>query len=291
MGPAVQAMSLANSITVTTVPKLSEDLSNWPIYKDRVQTAIESKTGLSRHLAGTARQPREPELPAEDAKDDVLEKYDKAIEKVDEYNQREAAIKQQIYSTIPDSILNRIKGETTAKEVWTALCDLAEKRGKMVEIDIRRRIHDSRCQEGGDVRAHLDTLIALQNELIGMDAALGDDDFVAVILSSLPKSYESVISVMTAASSLSSKPLTPSGIIQHLTQEHDRRSIQGRLEKKAPSDETALYSHGGGKQGKGGRGKGKKGNQSSSGKKCYNCGLTNHIAADCFRPGGGKEGQ
>ena len=106
MGPAVQAMSLANSITVTTVPKLSEDLSNWPIYKDWVQTAIKSKTGLLQHLSGTAWQPREPMLPAEDAKDDVLEKYDKAIEKVDEYNQREAAIKQQIYSTIPNSILN-----------------------------------------------------------------------------------------------------------------------------------------------------------------------------------------
>ena len=93
MGPAIQAMLLANSITVTTVLKLSEDLLNWPIYEDQVQTAIESKTGLSQHLAGMARQLREPALPAKDAKDDALEKYDKAIKKVDEYNQREATIK------------------------------------------------------------------------------------------------------------------------------------------------------------------------------------------------------
>ena len=143
MGPADPAMSLTNSITVTTITKLLEDLSNWPIYKDRVKTAIESKVGLLRHLAGTARQPMEPALLPADAKTKAIDAYNKAIEKVDEYNQREAAIKQQIYSTIPDSILNRIKEKTTAKEVWTALCDLVEKQGKMVEIDIRRHIHDT----------------------------------------------------------------------------------------------------------------------------------------------------
>ena len=281
-------MSLTNSITVTTITKLSEDLSNWPIYKDRVKMAIESKVGLSRHLAGTAWQPIEPVLPLAEAKTEVFDVYDKAIKKVDEYNQREAAIKQQIYSTIPDSILNRIKEKTTAKEVWMALCDLAEKRGKMVEIDVRRRIHDTRCIEGGDICAHLDSLLSLQNQLTGMGCALSDDDFVAIILSSLPKSYESVISVIITSASLSSQKLTPHGTLQHITQEYDRRSIQTRLEKKAPSDETALYSQGDSKKGKGK--KGKKANQSSSGKKCNNCGLTNHIAADCFRPGGGKEG-
>ena len=136
MGPMDPAMSLTNSITITTIMKLSKDLSNWLIYKDRVKMAIESKVGLLRHLASTTWQPMEPALPPADAKTEVIDAYDKAIEKVDEYNQREAAIKQQIYSTIPDSILNRIKEKTTAKEVWTALYDLAEKRGKMVEIDV-----------------------------------------------------------------------------------------------------------------------------------------------------------
>ncbi|ETW76928.1 hypothetical protein HETIRDRAFT_430186 [Heterobasidion irregulare TC 32-1] len=134
MGPTDPAMSLTNSITVTTITKLSKDLSNWPIYKDRVKTAIESKVGLSQHLAGASQQPTEPALPPADAKTEVINAYD-----------------------------------------------------------------------------------------------------------------------------------------------------------KAPFNKMALYSQGGFKKGKGKRGK--KANESLSGKKCNNYGLTNHIAADCFRPGGGKEGQ
>ncbi|THH04537.1 hypothetical protein EW146_g10150, partial [Bondarzewia mesenterica] len=287
MGPAVLSMSLTNSITLTTVPKLANDLTNWPVYKDRVKAAIESKTGLLRHLTGTARKPTEPSAPAPDAKDKEIEAYDKAIEKVDEYDQREAAIKQQIYSTIPDSILNRIKDKTTTKGLWTVLCDLAEKQGKMVEIDVHCRLHDSRCQEGGNIRAHLDMLISLQDQLTGMGSALTDNDFVAVILSSLPKSYKSLISILTSMAMVNQTKLTPADTIQHLSQEYDRHSIQTQLDKKAPSDEMALYSQPYGKKGRGYRGK--KG--SSSGKKCHNCGLTNHIAADCFRPGGGKEDQ
>ena len=91
----------------------------------------------------------------------------------------------------------------------------------MVEIDVRCRIHDTRCIKGGDVRAHLDSLLGLQNQLTGMGCALSNDDFVAVILSSLLKSYEFAISVITTSTSLSSQKLTPHGTLQHITQEYD----------------------------------------------------------------------
>lgn len=98
-----------------SVPKLADDGSNWVVYKTRTLAAIGARK-LTRHLEGRARKPLE--LVYHDDKsvtikgvsttltDDQVEEHE---DKLDEYQQKEAAVKNQIYGTISDQMLIRVR--------------------------------------------------------------------------------------------------------------------------------------------------------------------------------------
>jgi hypothetical protein len=144
----------------------------------------------------------------------------------------------------------------------------------MVTVDLRRRLQDERCAEGGDVKTHLDKLQAIREDLIAMGADPGDENFVAIVLGSLPATFETYLSALTGASALLGKKLDPDMVLQGISDEAERRKVRatGNGEKEA-----AFY-----------------GNGSKKPKKmmeCYNCHKRGHMAKDCWAKGGGKEGQ
>ncbi|RDX41534.1 hypothetical protein OH76DRAFT_1364460, partial [Lentinus brumalis] len=112
------SLSTSNS-NLYTVPKLAADGSNWITYKERIHVCMGSR-GLMRHLLGTARRPPTPPVwprPSPStptaldklSDEEYLRKVEDAEAKVDEYDQREFATRQQIYSTISDSLLIKVK--------------------------------------------------------------------------------------------------------------------------------------------------------------------------------------
>ncbi|TFY74836.1 hypothetical protein EWM64_g9176 [Hericium alpestre] len=144
----------------------------------------------------------------------------------------------------------------------------------MVQIDLHCRLQDTHCQDADDIRAHFDTLLCMWEELFSMGTTLADMDFSAIALSSLPNTYNTVLSSMLSAAQISGKTLDPLMIIAHITEEYDRRQIQACLSKS--SDGTAQ------KNTHGARGQRKT---------CTNCSGTGHTVNNCWHQGGGKEGQ
>jgi gag-polypeptide of LTR copia-type len=59
----------------------------------------------------------------------------------DDYNQREAAIKAQIYTMIPDSVLIEIRSLDTVKEVWDTVCTKHETKALTVKVDMCHRMY------------------------------------------------------------------------------------------------------------------------------------------------------
>ncbi|TFY77317.1 hypothetical protein EWM64_g6694, partial [Hericium alpestre] len=86
----------------------------------------------------------------------------------------------------------------------------------MVQIDLRRRLQDTRCQDADDICAHFDMLLRMREELSGMGTTLADTDFSAITLSSLPNTYDTVLSLMLSAARISGKILDPLTIIAHI---------------------------------------------------------------------------
>ena len=91
----------------------------------------------------------------------------------------------------------KIQGKTTVLEIWNTLKKEFQNKSKMVSVDLRRRLQQERCADKGDVRSHFAKLRTMREDLASMGSPPGEDEFYAIILGSLPSSYDPYISPLT----------------------------------------------------------------------------------------------
>ncbi|PPQ86113.1 hypothetical protein CVT26_000606 [Gymnopilus dilepis] len=202
-------------MSTTTIVKLGDDFM-----KDRFLWSIDAR-GYVHHVDGTSYAPPDPVarspgvaqvLTAAEAALDVQWRADLRV-----WNQGEAIVKQQIAATISDSLFMKIRGKGTAREIWEALASDFENRSRMVSVDLRRRLQLERCAEKGDVRAHFTKLRTMREDLAAMGQPPTEDDFYAIILGSLPTSYDPFISAVTATLSVVGMNLSPDELMRTST--------------------------------------------------------------------------
>jgi hypothetical protein len=58
----------------------------------------------------------------------------------------------------------------------------------LVKADVRKCMLLACCDEGGDVKAHFGELNRLRQIMAGMGAIVDDEDYVAIVMGSLPDS-------------------------------------------------------------------------------------------------------
>ncbi|KAG1837103.1 hypothetical protein DFJ58DRAFT_734546 [Suillus subalutaceus] len=151
----------STSSALFNVPKLAEDGSNWITYKERTLTAIGAR-GLMHYITGCAVRPAPISLPQEDDGTEVTDAEIEAFEKkMDEYYQKDSLVKQQIFSTITDRLLLRVQKLGSGSNVWAEICDIHEGKTELVQIDLRRRLQETRCEENGDVKTHFSEMLQL----------------------------------------------------------------------------------------------------------------------------------
>ena len=200
------------------VPKLEAGSTNWVVYKDRFLWSVDAR-GLLEHVDGSEREPVCPVKPrmvprrdseGKETRDFVQAAYtqeeEKSIEEwkaeLKEWKQGEAIVRQQIAATIPDSLFMKIRDKGTGLEIWEALQRDFQNKSWMVAMDLRCRLQQERCVKKGDVRAHFAKLHTMREDLAAMGHTPDDDEFYAIILGSLPSSFEPFISALNATSSV-----------------------------------------------------------------------------------------
>ena len=269
------------------VPKLASDGKNWVVYKDRLILSVQARA-LGGHLDGTTAKPTEPAItqaPADRAlTDEEKQKITTYQDDLKEWFQKEAIVSQQIASTIPDSLYLKIRGKPTVKEAWDLLRSDFEKRSRMFMVDLRRRLQDERCDDNANIRTHFDTMRTMREDLAALGDDLGDEDFSAMVIGSLPRSYDSYLSAVTAALSVLGTKLGPDALMLSVIDEFDRRTVKTRQSKDKGKDVAFHAESGSKKVWKGGKG-------SKKSVECFNCHKKGHVKADCWAKGGGKEGQ
>lgn len=139
------------------------------------------------------------------------------------------------------------------KEAWDALKADFEKQSHMITIELRKRLHDIRCTENGNICSHFDTIRTRRKELASLGTTLDEQDFSAIILGSLPKNYDQFLSAVTTTAS----------------------------SKEKSSDAASCV---GGTSNKGGK-------RSTKDVECFNCHKKGHNKSDCWVKWDGKEGQ
>jgi hypothetical protein len=113
--------------TKISVPKLSADGSNWVIYRDRMVWAMDSRD-LADHLTN----------------DMMPTAYGAAgtiggVTAPARWAAGERTVKHAIAASVPDSVFNKIKSSTRAKDAWDALKASFEGRSQMISVDLLSR--------------------------------------------------------------------------------------------------------------------------------------------------------
>jgi hypothetical protein len=140
-----------------------------------------------------------------------------------EWRMGEAITKQQIASMIPDSLFIQVKNLGTAQEIFTYLSNLFEKRSRVVSVELLQKLQDQKCSEKGNIREHFDKLQTIREQLSSLGHAPTDESFTAIIMSSLPASYDPHLSALTASAKVSSIQLTTDILMSTVEQPRQRR--------------------------------------------------------------------
>ena len=172
------------------VPKLAADGLNWVVYCDRMVWAMELRA-LADHLTNQ-------NVPQAYAAAGVVNGLDAPTR----WGLGEAAVKQAIAASVPDSVFMHIKGNTRAMDVWNALRALFKGHTQMIIVDLCRQLQTSKCREDDNVCTHFDTLANLCEQLATMGNTISDNEYASILLGSLPTAYDANTSAMATMASL-----------------------------------------------------------------------------------------
>ncbi|KAH9893131.1 uncharacterized protein BXZ73DRAFT_63211, partial [Epithele typhae] len=157
-----------------SIPKLLADKSNWVPFKEHFLTAIAAK-GLSRHIDG---QPQPPLPPPTDAQ--YLELVEKAYEKYEEWDRKQAEVRTILYGTLPEDLFVAVNALRPISLMWNAVIKACAEKSAMYANAIRARMLRMRCVDGGDVREHLTSLARERLNLAAVGTIIPDTDYIAM---------------------------------------------------------------------------------------------------------------
>ncbi|EIW54259.1 uncharacterized protein TRAVEDRAFT_76178, partial [Trametes versicolor FP-101664 SS1] len=263
-----------------SVPKLASDGSNWVTYRERMKV-VQTAKGHMPHICGTSRKPLLPPPINRDLPHITIQ-YTELVDKMELkytlWETKEAGARALIYETLSDNLFIEVQSQPTTKALWEAVVASCENKSLMYANTIRTRIQNTRCPEGGDIRAHLALLLRERQNLAAVGTRLAEIEFAAIVMNSLLESYHGRVQTILDISSFSGQVIPVEFLINKLNKEFDRRAIIKANDialtatssiPSAPA--SALYSR--------------------QPVECYNCHGKGHIARNCRRKGGGREGQ
>ncbi|KAE9392884.1 hypothetical protein BT96DRAFT_999927 [Gymnopus androsaceus JB14] len=171
--------------------------------------------------------------------------------------------------------------DKTAKEVFDTLDKEFAKKDGMRKVLTERRLRSFVFREAEPIDEFFKQLREIRKEALEAGNVIEDKTFQEIVIAAFPMlAFDSIIQNITANESL--YPSSAS-VIQQITFQYSR--VENRPDAVVAGDRiahahvavsphAALMAQSG-----------------NSDKKCHNCGRTGHIKDDCFRKGGGKEGQ
>jgi hypothetical protein len=302
---------LAMSATVTkivkfTLPKLKSDGSNRILFQDSIELETSSHNFQS-HLNGTGVILVHPHPSVAAPTVDQKKEIDDYLVALKKWTAGEATIKKGFMEALPLTLYLVVCKETTMREVWDSVFKHHQQKAQLIIVELRRKLQNEKCEEKGDIRAHLAKLRQMHEDLAMMGEVVTDNNFCSIILGSLPGSFDMFLTSITNQISpipykitvapktvgmvtypqceivVSTPKISPDDLIKTLGQEADWRGIRAGQTKKDDSDAafTACLQSGSRRSRNGEKPKGK----------CYNCGKPKHFLQDCWAEGGGKAGQ
>jgi hypothetical protein len=242
---------------------------NWSAWKRRIE-AIAMQKGLWDHLEGKVPCPgyEDPTKPTRDE--------EKAIRDWEKHN---TELYTLIVVNVSDSEEINLGPSRRGPEVWAQLKTVKESSSGISRLTARRRLYRTYAEDGDDIAAHVLTMRKIEDDLRKMGAAVADEDFLDILMTSLPESWDNFTNTYTTANATGINKITSQEFIAAMHDELRRRTARETktdtaLKAYSPAPKPASGTQSGTTRGK-----------------CYNCNKPGHKKDDCWAKGGGKEGQ
>ena len=191
------------------------------------------------------------------------------------WNKSDGKARVRIGLSVEDDQLIHIKSVKTAKQAWTTLKEYHQKATLTSKVLLLKRLCRTVLSDDGNMEAHISGFSHTVNQLTALGTELDDNLLAAMLLGSLPESYDTLV---RALESRPEKNITSQLIKSTLIDEYKRRKGQKDFRENLMS-KTAMkttYSNNSGQ---------KKYNNNSrqEGRSCYFCKNPGHIKPDCIK--------
>lgn len=160
-------------------------------------------------------------LTKEDLWDIVSNDLPEGIARDAAWEKRNGKAKATIGLSVEDNQLGHIRKETTAKAAWNALQSYHEKSTLTNKVFLLKRLCRMQMNDNGNMEDHVNIMMDVVNQLEALGEKLKDDLVVALLLCSLPDSYDTLI---TALESRADADITLDMVKAKVVSEYKRRS-------------------------------------------------------------------
>jgi hypothetical protein len=143
------------------------------------------------------------------------------IEAKKKWEDGDGKARTQIELSIGNAKMIHISGANTASQMWEQLCMVKESKGQLGVLATRCALYRATAEEGFDMVEHVSKLRKLQEELHIMNNLVSDKDFVMILITSLPESWDNYTSSYLGSSG--NKPELKSHELIPILLEEDRR--------------------------------------------------------------------
>ena len=225
---------------------------NFTLWQRRVKDILVQQ-GLAKPLKGV------------DAKSDKISDED--------WEELEARCVSTIRLYIADNIINNVNDVDSAPELWEKLEKLYLGKGLQTKLNLKRDLYKLKMGEGASLMEHMNVFRGLVDQLARVDVKIEEEDQALLLLTSLPDSYENIITTI-----LYGKDTLKMDEVESTLLSHEKR-------KKADDSQGSVFvAHGQNQRGRS-TARGFSGHSRSKsrgkGKQCYKCKEWGHIRVDC----------
>jgi len=168
---------------------------------------------------------------------------------------------------ISNPIALGVRTSRMAAEAWTSLIENYEVTTDMGTVAAEEDLCSTKYEEGQDLDLHIKTLREKLDMALNAGAVISDTAFWMIILATLPRSWDPIISTLYTSTTTAALISTLRMHWIRICQRDVPASTALQVKMKPSNFRTQL--------------------------RCSNpkCGRCRHVIADCYWPGGGKEGQ
>lgn len=242
------------------LPQLSdENFSNW---KFRVECLLEEKGVRELTLSKKSQE-------------DLEKLNDKSL---GEYKTKDAKARAVIVQCITDRHLEYVKDCETAYDMFVCLKNVFERKSTLSKLYIRRQLLSLKCHDNEKLHDHFIKFDSLMRDLESTGCKIDEDDKVCHLLLTMPKKYETVITVLETTTTDLTLDLVKSKLLD--VELKLRNNSQLTKSDKSLTDDCSFSV---------GLGKGYNKSRPSSYDKqpkprCFRCNNYDHLIADCPFP-------